>query len=44
MIQHEVDVVDSSGRVVLTDPRAELVRSAAVLWKGDAWEMYGIAE
>lgn len=44
MTQHKVDVVDSAGKVISTDPQVELARSAAVVWKGDSWLMYGIAE
>lgn len=44
MTQHKVDVVDATGKVVLTDPKRSLARTAGVLWKGESWRMYGIAE
>ena len=44
MTQHKVDVVDSNGLVVLTDPNKALVRTAGVIWEGSSWRMYGIAE
>ena len=43
MVQNKVDVVDAAGKVVSTDPRAELARTASVTWKGDSWVMFGIA-
>jgi hypothetical protein len=44
MDQHKVNVVDSKGRVVLTDPAKRLARTAGVVWKGDSWLMYDLAQ
>lgn len=41
--QHRVNVVDPSGRVVLTDEKKTLVRTVAVIWKDDRWLIYGVA-
>ena len=43
MTQLKVDVVDASGAVVMTDPRQELARTTAVVWRGDRWLLYDIA-
>ncbi|WP_457253095.1 DUF6318 family protein [Pedococcus sp. P5_B7] len=42
MIQHKVEVVDSTGRVVLTDPKKSLARTAGVIWEETSWRMYDI--
>jgi hypothetical protein len=42
MIQHKVEVVDSTGKVVSTDPRESLARTAGVIWEGTSWRMYDI--
>jgi hypothetical protein len=44
MTQHKVDVVDTKGGVVLTDPEKKLVRTAGVVWEGASWQMYDIGE
>ena len=43
LLQHRVDVVDASGNVVSTDKRATLLRTVAVIWRGDRWLIYGVA-
>lgn len=43
MIQKKVDVIDSNGAVVLTDPYQKLTRTVALLWRGDQWILYDIA-
>ena len=44
MTQHKVDVVDAKGKVVLTDPRKALARTAGVIWEGSSWRMFDIGE
>jgi hypothetical protein len=44
MDQHKVNVVDSTGKVVLTDPAKKLARTAGVVWKGGTWLMYDLAQ
>ena len=44
MTQHRVNVVDTAGKVVLTDPKQSLARTAGVIWKETSWRMYGIAD
>jgi hypothetical protein len=41
--QHEVDVVDSAGKVVSTDPAQELARTVDLVWKEASWLVFGIA-
>ena len=43
MTQKKVDVIDSQGAVVLTDPYQKLTRTVGLVWKGDSWRLYGIA-
>jgi hypothetical protein len=40
MDQHKVNVLDSSGKVVLTDQAKELSRTVGVTWKGDSWLLF----
>ena len=40
MDQHKVDVVDSSGKVVLTDQAKRLARTVGVTWRGDSWLLF----
>ncbi len=42
--QQEVDVVDESGKVMLTDQSKKLTRTVVVIWEGGAWLLYGFAE
>ena len=44
MVQRPARVVDVRGKVVSTDPRAELARTASLVWKEDRWIVYGIAQ
>ena len=41
--QHAVDVVDAAGKVVTKDKAGRGARTAAVLWMGETWRVYGIA-
>jgi hypothetical protein len=41
--QRKVDIVDSSGRVIKTDPRQSIAANALAIWKGDRWLMYDLA-
>ena len=43
MVQNEVNIVDAGGRVVSTEPRADVARTASVTWRGESWVMFGIA-
>jgi hypothetical protein len=40
MDQHKVDVVDETGKVVLTDPVKKLVRTVGAEWKDGSWRLY----
>jgi hypothetical protein len=44
MIQNPAEVVDKLGKVISTDPRTELARTASLVWRGDRWFVYGIAQ
>lgn len=44
MTQHKVDVVDATGKVVLTDPKRSLARTAGVIWEEASWRMYDIGQ
>lgn len=40
MDQHKVNVLDSTGKVVLTDSAKRLARTVGVAWKGDSWRLF----
>ena len=44
MTQHKVDVVDATGKVVLTDPKRSLARTVGVIWEGTSWRLYDIGQ
>jgi hypothetical protein len=39
-IQNRVEVIDSAGKVVLTDPKKGVALTASAVWKEDRWFMY----
>lgn len=43
MTQNKVDVVDSAGTVVLTDPSEPLTRTVALVWRGERWVLFDVA-
>jgi RNase P subunit RPR2 len=44
MVQNKTDVVDATGKVVSTDPRADLARTFSTTWMGERWVLFGIAQ
>lgn len=38
--QHKVDIVDSQGRVVSTDPQEKIAATTMAIWKGGRWLLY----
>ena len=39
-VQQRVDIVDSSGNVVSTDPRKPIAVTAVTMWQGDRWLLW----
>ena len=44
MTQNRVDIVDGRGRVVRTDRRKPLKSTVGLIWQGDQWLVYGMAD
>ena len=44
MDQHKVDVIDASGKVVLTDQAKKLARTVGLKWGGRSWLLYDIGQ
>jgi hypothetical protein len=44
MTQNPAAVVDTRGKTVSTDPRAELARTTSLVWVGERWLIFGIAQ
>jgi hypothetical protein len=42
MDQHKVDVVDSAGKIVLTDPKKKVARTVGTTWVGKSWQLFGM--
>lgn len=44
MTQNKTNVVDAAGKVISTDPRADLARTFSATWRGERWVLFGIAQ
>jgi hypothetical protein len=42
-VHQRVDVIDSAGKVVSTDPRQRVTLIALTMWQGDRWLLYDTA-